>query len=180
VGAGLVLGAGGAAMMVFGRGHRADSAARLDTMRAGPPPVVVDSTSRAAVPPAPPPRAADSRTARRPSGRDAGATRRTPPPPPTVAVSELQVRRTLESTALDLAAGNVPAKAARDTAEFYYMMPTLPNVYRAAAAKIICDSYMAENSRSRALTWCQRALLIAPDNTTYQKLVRLLKGDSQP
>jgi hypothetical protein len=90
------------------------------------------------------------------------------------------VRRTLESTALDLAAGNVPAKAARDTAEFYYAMPTLPNVYRAAAAKIICDSYMVENSRSRALTWCQRALVIAPDNHTYQKLVRLLKGDSTP
>src|SRR5437773_1634415 len=33
VGAGLVLGAGGAAMIVFGRGHRADHAARLGTMR---------------------------------------------------------------------------------------------------------------------------------------------------
>jgi eukaryotic-like serine/threonine-protein kinase len=185
VGAGLVLGAGGAAMMVFGRGRRADNAARLDTMRGAPPPAAVDSTSRAAAPPPPPPRAADSRTARRPSGRDAGATHRAPPPPPppappTVVVSEVQVRRTLESTALDLAAGTITAKAARDTAGFYYAMTALPKVYRAAAAKIVCDSYMSENARSTALQWCQGALILAPDNTTYQKLVRLLKGDSQP
>ena len=180
VGAALVLGAGGAAMMVFGRGRRAESPARLDTMRAGPPPVAVDSTSRAAVPPAPPSRAADSRTARRPSDRDAGATHQAPPPPPTIAVSEMQVRRTLESTALDLAAGNLTANAARDTADFYYAMTALPKVYRAAAAKIICDSYMSENARSRALQWCQAALVLAPDNTTYQKLVRLLKGDLSP
>ena len=92
----------------------------------------------------------------------------------------MQVRRTLESTALDLAAGNLTANAARDTADFYYAMTALPKVYRAAAAKIICDSYMSENARSRALQWCQAALVLAPDNTTYQKLVRLLKGESQP
>ena len=189
VGAGLVLGAGGAAMMVFGRGHRADRAARLDTIRGAPPPVAADSTSRAVPPPPPAPqRATDARTPRRQSGGDAGATHRVPPPPPppappappTVLVSEMQVRRTLESTALDLAAGNLTAKAARDTADYYYAMTALPKVYRAAAAKIICDSYMGENSRSRALQWCQAALVLAPDNTTYQKLVRLLKGESQP
>jgi len=189
VGAGLVLGAGGAAMMVFGRAHRADRAARLDTMRGVPPPVAADSAPRAVPPPPPAPqRATDARTPRRQSGRDAGATHRVPPPPPpppppappTVLVSEMQVRRTLESTALDLAAGNLTAKAARDTADYYYAMTALPKVYRAAAAKIICDSYMGENSRSRALQWCQAALVLAPDNTTYQKLVRLLKGESQP
>src|SRR5438445_5779616 len=58
VGAGLVLGAGGAAMMVFGRAHRADRAARLDTMRGAPPPVAVDSTSRAVPPPPPAPQRA--------------------------------------------------------------------------------------------------------------------------
>src|SRR5205807_10347773 len=66
VGAGLVLGAGGAAMMVFGRAPRADRAARLDTMRGAPPPVAVDSTSRAVPPPPPPPAPATrARTARR-------------------------------------------------------------------------------------------------------------------
>jgi len=95
-------------------------------------------------------------------------------------MTEMQVRRTLESTALDLAGGNITAKAARDTAAFYYAMTALPRVLRAGAAKITCDSYMADSSRSLALQWCQAALLLAPDNVTYQKLVRLLKGDSQP
>src|SRR5205807_7058247 len=81
VGAGLVLGAGGAAMMVFGRAHRADRAARLDTMRGVPPPVAADSASRAVPPPPPaPPRAPDARPPRRPSGRAAGATPPGPPP----------------------------------------------------------------------------------------------------
>src|SRR5205823_3439968 len=133
VGAGLVLGAGGAAMIVFGRGHRADNAARLGTMRGVPPPVAADSTSRA-VPPPPP-----------------------PPAPPTVVVSEAQVRRTLESVTLDLQEGKLTAKAARDTAEYYYATPALPKVYQAAAARIVCDSYLIEKRRSLALQWCQRA-----------------------
>jgi len=179
VGAALVLGAGGAAMMVFGRGRRADNAARLDTMRGVPPPVAVDSNSRTAVPPAPPPRAADLRTARRPSGRDAGATH-PPPPPPIVAVSEAQVRRTLESILLDLHEGRVTPSAARDTAEFYYAMTALPKVYRAAAARILCDSYLVDNRRSLALQWCQQASGLDPTNTTYPRLVRAIRGDSQP
>ena len=180
VGAALILGAGGAALMVFARGRRPDSAGAL-------PPVAVDSISRAALPPPPPPppappRATDARTARRQTGRDAGATHRPPPPPPppNVVMNEMQVRRTLESTALDLAGGNITAKAARDTAGFYYAMQALPNVYRAAAAKIICDSYLAEKYRSQALQWCQAALILAPTNDTYKNLVRLLKGDSSP
>ena len=185
VGAALALGAGGAALMVFGRGRRPDTAARLDTMQQARPPVAVDSTSRAARPPAPPPpppRAADSRTPRRPLGRDAAATHPAPPPPPppTIVVGEIQVRRTLESVTLDLHEGRVTPKAARDTAAFYYAMPGLPKDYKAAAARIICDSYLNERSRYTALQWCQRALDLDSTNTTYQRLVRAFKGDSQP
>ena len=186
VGAALVLGAGGAAMIVFGRGHRADNAARLGTMRGVPPPVAADSTSRAVPPPPPaPPRTADARTPRRQSGRDAGATHRTPPPapppaPPTVVVSEAQVRRTLESVTLDLQEGKLTAKAARDTAEYYYATPALPKVYQAAAARIVCDSYLIEKRRSLALQWCQRASDLDSTNTTYKRLVRAIRGDSQP
>src|SRR5205809_3778377 len=158
VGAALILGAGGAALMVFARGRRPDSAGAL-------PPVAVDSISRAALPlppppPPAPPRATDARTARRQTGRDAGATHRPPPPPPphTIALSEVQVRRTLESITLDLADSSITAKAARDTAAFYYAMPGLPKVYKAAAARIMCDSYLVEKSRYTAFQWCQRAL----------------------
>src|SRR5438034_918662 len=80
VGAALVLGAGGAALLSLGTGRRANGAARLDTMRGVPPPGAADSTSRAVPPPPPAPqRAADSRTPRRQSGRDAGATHPAPP-----------------------------------------------------------------------------------------------------
>src|SRR5207302_9724802 len=65
VGAGLVLGAGGAAMMVFGRAHRADRAARLDTMRGVVPPPVAGPAPRG-VPPPPPPPAARPRASRPP------------------------------------------------------------------------------------------------------------------
>jgi len=180
VGAALILGAGGAALMVFARGRRPDSAGAL-------PPVAVDSISRAALPPPPPPppappRATDARTARRQTGRDAGATHRAPPPPPphTIALSEVQVRRTLESITLDLADSSITAKAARDTAAFYYAMPGLPKVYKAAAARIMCDSYLVEKSRYTAFQGCQRALDLDPTNTMYQRLVRAFKGDSQP
>jgi len=95
-------------------------------------------------------------------------------------VGEIQVRRTLESVTLDLHEGRVTPKAARDTAAFYYAMPGLPKVYKAAAARIICDSYLNERSRYTALQWCQRALDLDSTNTTYQRLVRAFKGDSQP
>jgi len=59
-------------------------------------------------------------------------------------------------------------------------MTELPKVYRAAAARIICDSYLNEKSRYTAFQWCQRALALDSTNTTYQRLVRAFKGDSQP